>query len=223
MIERAGRPPRVVIVPGLAVRRYVAPAARALTDAGWWVRLETPPGAPGAAHTLREYGEDLARRLRDEPADLLVGLSVGTQAAAVAAVRAGASVGTLVLASATVAPELRGGGRLLARWALAGRHESPCLLGTQLPEWLRAGPVAIGRGLRSTRSAYLEDVLPAVAAPLVVVHSRDDVVCPHAYAAQLAATYGGRLLLVPRGTHSWPYRDAAGFRDTLERIRSWQT
>lgn len=217
------RPARVVIVPGLAVSRYLGAAVQELADRGVAVSLEIPPGAPGAAADLREYGEDLARRLRTQATDVLVGLSVGAQAAAVAAAGAAGNTGTLVLASPTVAPELRRRGRLLGRWALAGRQESPRLFLTQVPEWSRAGPVAIVRVLASAPSAYLEDVLPAVSAPLVVVHARDDVVCPHGYAAQLAAGYGGRLLILPKGTHSWPHDDASGFAEAMQWSLSWPT
>lgn len=67
-----------LVVPGLAVRRYVVPAAQALRERGLKVNLLDAPGSPGAAADLGEYGHQLAGRLdAGPPVDLLVGLSVG--------------------------------------------------------------------------------------------------------------------------------------------------
>jgi pimeloyl-ACP methyl ester carboxylesterase len=61
----------------------------------------------------------------------------------------------------------------------------------------------------------LEDLLAGVAAELTVVHAEDDVITSHAYAAALAADHGGRLVVVPQATHSWPYGDPDRFAETL--------
>src|SRR4051794_2795008 len=98
-----GRPvSRIVIVPGLAVRAYARPAALAARRSGLDVELLRPPAWHGAPADLAEYGVRLAERLEDRggEVDVLVGLSVGSQAAAVAATRTRA-VRHLLLVSPT--------------------------------------------------------------------------------------------------------------------------
>jgi|SRR4051794_24375231 len=85
----------------------------------------------------------------------------------------------------------------------------------QGPDWWRAGPGRLARVVRSSLRVRLEDVLPRVPVALAVVHGADDVICSHAYAAALAADHGGRLVVVPGATHSWPYADADRFADTV--------
>lgn len=207
----SSHPARVVIVPGLAVRAYIRDAVVALRACGVRVDVIDPPGGVNVPSDLRAHGLLIGRRLRDEPAAVLVGLSIGTQSAAVAAREAGDAVGRLVLASPTVAPQLRGRGRLLARWFIAGRKESLALTAQQVPEWLHAGPRRIARTLVSTSEAVLEDILPSVVAPVTIVRGSEDDVCPHTYALRLAADVGAALRIVPGGTHSWPRDDPDGF------------
>jgi len=82
---------RVVIVPGLAVRRYLRPARAALRRRGIDADLTPAPGQPGEHCDLSAFGRSLGEQLRGRPVDLLVGQSVGAQAAAVAAAVANGS------------------------------------------------------------------------------------------------------------------------------------
>ena len=210
---------RVLVVPGLAVRRYAVPAAEEVRRRGVDVDLLPAPGSPGRPADLRRYGELLARELTARPGtDLLVGLSVGAQGAAVAALVAGAAVRHLVLVSPTVDPRLRSTGQLLRRWATAGRLESPRLLLEQAPDWWQAGARQVTAVLRSALDVRIEDLVDDVSAGLTVVHAERDAVTSHAYAARLAVDHGGHLLVVPGATHSWPYADEARFADVLERL-----
>ncbi|HEX3614196.1 MAG TPA: alpha/beta fold hydrolase [Sporichthyaceae bacterium] len=212
---------RVLIVPGAGVRRYVHPAAERLSGRGCDVTLCSAPGAPGPAPGLRDYGAQLAEGIDAAcaPVDLLVGLSFGAQAAAVAAclTRPG-QVRRLMLISPTVEPQARNLSRLLGRWVLAGRDEPLRLLAEQAPDWCRAGPVRLAQLLRSAAALHLEDVLPGVAATLTVVHAEIDRITSHAYAARLAAERSARLVVVPGATHSWPYGDAERFADLVEEV-----
>jgi pimeloyl-ACP methyl ester carboxylesterase len=108
---------RVLIVPGAAVRSYVQPAADALCDRGVEAHLLAAPGELGAQADLRSYGKELACQLSCAgPLDLLIGLSVGAQAAAVAATTASCRVRHLMLVSPTVDPQARTVPRLVGRW-----------------------------------------------------------------------------------------------------------
>lgn len=120
---------RVLIVPGAAVRRYVEPAAQALQARGVDTELLAAPGGAGVPADLRAYGEQLGRRLAGgPPVDLLVGLSVGAQAAVVAAAAAPSQLRQLILVSPTVDPQARTAPRLLTRWLSGGRVERRSLL-----------------------------------------------------------------------------------------------
>lgn len=210
---------RVLIVPGAAVRRYVRPAAEALVARGIDARLLPAPGEPGVPADLRDYGAQLARQIDDAPVDLLIGLSVGAQAAALAAVAVGPEqLRQLMLVSPTVDPPARTTPRLLGRWLAGGRLERPGLLPEQAPDWRRAGLRSLTQLVRSALAVQIEDLLPAVGAALTVVHAEHDVITSHSYAAQLAADHRGGLILVPRATHSWPYADADRFADTIEDV-----
>lgn len=210
---------RVLVVPGAAVRRYVRPAVEALRARGIDAQLLAAPGEPGSPADLQDYGARLAHRIRAGPVDLLVGLSVGAQAAAVAAAAVDPTqLGQLVLVSPTVDPQARTALRLLGRWLAGGRRESPRLLAEQAPDWRRAGPRRLARVVRSALAVPLEDTLAPLAAALTVVHAEHDVITSHDYAAGLATAYGGRLVLVPDATHSWPYADADRFVEVIARV-----
>lgn len=209
---------RVVIVPGLAVRRYVLPAAGRLAGMGVEVDLRPAPGAPGQPADLEQYGVGLALRLGDAPPTPWSGFSVGSQGAAIAAACRPAGVRHLVLVSPTVPPQSRSSWRQLLRWAAAGRLESPRLLGQQLSEWARAGPASVIGGLASAQRVVLEDVLAEVTCPVTVVYGEDDEVSSPSYAAFLAAKHGARLIILPEATHSWPFRDPDRFAAVVEEL-----
>ena len=203
----------MLVLPGLAVSRYLEPTVAALSRRGREVRLLSAPGAPGAECDLRRYGETLAHG----GDDVLVGVSVGCQAAAVAA--ASAAVGHLVLVSPTVDPRVRTGPALARAWLRGTTMEPPRLGLQQIPDWRRAGARRLRQVLRSALQVRLEDLLPQVDAPVTVVHGERDSITSHSYAAMLAAAPGRQLVVVPGATHSWPYADEERFADLLGTIR----
>ena len=164
-------------------------------------------GAPDGPPDLHRYGIQLAQRIAaGSPVDLLVGISVDAQVAAVAAAALPAvHLQRLVLVSPTVDPPVRTAPRLLARWLSAGRLERPGLLAAQAPDWCTARPRRLMQVVRSALRVRIEDVLTGAGAELTVVHGEDDVITSHAYAAGLAANHLGQLVVVPGATHSWPY------------------
>lgn len=209
-----------MIVPGLAVRSYVQPPADALRRHGYEVDLLEPPAWRGSPTDLRDYGERLAAAIErhQRPVSVLVGLSVGTQAAAVAAA-ASDRVERLLLVSPTVPPELRNRPRLLARFFLgSSEHPDSPTFRSQLPDWRQAGARRILAGFGSAIDLHLEYVLPDVGADLTVVHADTDQLTSHAFAAALAAEHGGRLLLAPNAPHSWPIGDHDRFLGLIDEL-----
>lgn len=203
--------PRIVVVPGLAVRRYLEPAVDRLRSQGADVRLYRPPAWSG-----RESVEQLSRELADDlsgaPVDLLVGLSVGTYVAAGAAAVAPANQRAIVLVSPVEANSWRALG---ADWLRAARGETPAFLLQQAREWLATPPRRLAQTLRSTRERDIEAGARAARAAGVrvhVVHGERDPLSGDALARRLA---DGQRVTIPRAGHSWPYHDPGGFARTM--------
>lgn len=117
---------RVLVIPGAVVRSYVQPAVDALYERGIEAHLLAAPGEPGSQADLGSYGMGLARQISGtDPVEVLIGLSVGGQVAAVAASTAPSMVQQLMLISPTVDPQVRTVSRLLGRWLAGGRLERP--------------------------------------------------------------------------------------------------
>ena len=99
---------RVIVVPGLAVHAYAELPVRHLSDNSHVATLLDPPGWRGVDHDLERYGRNLAADIDHDgvPVDVLIGLSVGTQAATGAASLT-SLVRHLVLVSPTIDPAYR--------------------------------------------------------------------------------------------------------------------
>ncbi|MFC0542359.1 alpha/beta fold hydrolase [Kutzneria chonburiensis] len=196
-------PADVVVVPGLAVSRYLEPTVRRIeaTGAGCeMVRLPTsgpPVGIP-------EYAALVADLVRDREV-ILVGHSSGTQVAAMAARRA--PVARLVLGSPTIDPAYRSVPRVVARWLIDGRREPSSLGRVQFPEWRKAGMRRIAVLLRSMLRYPLEDLLADVSCPLVTVRGGRDPLCTSEWVSGL----GGVAVTLPGLPHAFPYLDPDAF------------
>jgi pimeloyl-ACP methyl ester carboxylesterase len=210
---------RVVIVPGLAVQRYVRPAAQALRSHGHTAELLDPPAWRGCPADLVTYGHQLAVSLNTDrrPVSLLVGLSLGTQAATVTATLTD-RVQRLLLISPTVDPDRRSRLKLMATFLAGENHPDSPKFTQQLPDWIRSSPRRIADGLRSALSLHLEEALTEVNVPLTIVHTTSDPFTSHAYAAALASAHSGQLLVAPDAPHSWPTGDEDRFLRLVDEL-----
>lgn len=210
---------RIQIVPGLAGQVDGEAGAAALRARGWRTELLQPVCWPGVPARLDEYGRRLGDRIESngEPIRALIGLSVGTQAAAVAATRT-RQISQLILVSPTFPPALRRGSVLIRTWMLHNRGGNEPSLKEQLPGWVRAGPARMLTGFRSSLRVALEDVLPEATASLTVVHAEHDPLSSPAYAEELARRFHGRLHAVPGASHSWPFGDPDAFVELVEAL-----
>lgn len=208
---------RVIVVPGLAVRTYAVEPVQRLCQAGYHVDLRPGLAWRGGPVDIADYGRQLGHDIAStgKPVDVLVGLSAGTQAAAVAAATT-SLIRHLVLVSPTLDPDRRKTLKMLAIFLKPNRDEKVDLFGQMLPDWSRAGPVRILRGFRSAIRLPLEEVLGKVSAELTIVHGAHDHLTTYAFAAALAADFGGTLRLAPSGAHSWPTDDPDGFLDLVD-------
>lgn len=209
----------MLIIPGLAVRRYAQSAAEATRARGHHVDLLRPPTWRGTPTNLRSYGLQVAFEvaLRGAAPSVLVGLSVGTQAAATAATQINA-LGVLLLVSPTVDPGKRTRRRLLSSWLFGQDGRDSQTIARQIPDWAHAGVMRIYAGFTSATRIPLEEVLPRVTARLVIVHAEGDTLSDETYAKDLAHAYDGEFLSIPNASHSWPVDHSEDFADLIDRL-----
>jgi pimeloyl-ACP methyl ester carboxylesterase len=211
---------RVIVVPGLAVHAYAEPPVRHLRDNGYDARLVPPPAWRGMDYDLERYGRNLAADIDREgaPVDVLVGLSVGTQAAAVAASSTDL-VQRLVLVSPTIDPAYRSMIKQSLVFVRGDPHDKAGYL-SHVPDWSRAGVIRIFRGFASAIALHLEDILPKVPAAVTIIHTEYDPLTTHSYASSLAEINSARLVLMPGVSHSWPKADSARFLRFVDELVS---
>jgi len=207
---------RVVLLHGIGVGpAYMRPLARAL--AGHDVVVPTLPGWIGnptdrPALDLVELGETLEPHLPGA----IVANSMGCQIAVELAIRRPELVESLVLVGPTVDPHtrplLRLGVRLLSDWP----REPPSLWWIITRDYAAMG---LRRFTRTARFAYrhhIEQRLPLVAQPTLIVRGRRDAFVSQRWCEQGAALLpDGRLTVVP-GAHAAHYSHPSAVAQEVE-------
>ena len=215
--------PEAVVVPGLAVAEYLLPAVVAL---GGWTRahlVELPgfggSGEPPHPMDVVQFADALSQWL--DASDLgdvvLAGHSSGTQVAARAAVGR-PDVTALVLASPTVDLRFRSLPRVLLAWRRNHELEPPSLDKVHTPERRRAGLRRVRNALAASLADRVEDVVPQVAVPVLVLYGDADRICTEAWARELAARApDGRFATLP-GAHSFPYTSPDAWSEPIRQL-----
>lgn len=200
----------VVLVHGLGVSsRYWRPLARRLA-AGRPVYAPDLPGHGRSAAPRRALDvPGLSRALEDWmtatglPRAVLVGNSMGCQVAAELAARAPERVAALVLAGPTVDPAARSAPAQLLRLLLSAPVEHPAIHPLVVLDYARAGPRRILDELSHMLDHRIEELLPRVRAPALVLRGRLDRVVPGPWARTAAGLLPrGRLVEVTGGGHA---------------------
>jgi len=205
------------MVPGLAVRSYAEPAAAALRSAGIDADLLPAPTWHGVPADVNAYGRWAAGKIEDiGDVELLIGMSLGTQAAAAAALAVG--VPRLLLISPTVDPAHRSRWQLVRTWLKGDKHPDSQSMRSQVPDWRRAGVRRIYTGMASALHTPLEDVLPRITTRLTIVHAGWDNLGSFHYAAALAELGSGEVIELPAAPHSWPIGDTDRFVALVQRL-----
>lgn len=185
----------IVLVHGLGVgQRYFDPLAAALD--GDVVRPELREALPVP---------ELARRWAAEmnAPGLLVANSMGCQVAVELAVRRPELVEALVLVGPTADPRARGILRSVARLAADSWYEPPRLTGIVVRDYLANGPVTTARQARRALEHRVEEVLPYVRQPALVVRGAHDPICSAAWAREAAWLLPhGRLVTIAGAAHA---------------------
>jgi len=205
--------PDVVLLHGLGVSsRYLLPLAGELApyfrvhvpDLPGFGHSDHPPAAldvPGLATALLAWVE--AAELL---APVLVANSMGCQVAVAAMRRRPGVFARAVLVGPTVDRRSRNliaqAGRLLR----TGRHERPSLVAILIRDYLACGPARVLATARHALRYRLEDDLPQVTAPVLVVRGGADAVVPQRWAQEVSdGLPDGRLAVLPGHGHTLNY------------------
>ena len=211
-VRGAGARPPVVLVHGWVISgRYMLPTLRRLAadfavyapDLPGHGRSDTPPRAldiAGYAEALVAWMDatGLARAL-------LVGNSLGCQVVARVAASHPARVAGIVLVGPTVDAAARSASVQAWRLLRDAVRERPSLLFLELADMLRVGPRRMVAMARATLADRIEDVLPRVRVPAVVVRGEHDTLVPRAWTAHVAALLGTTPVEIPGAPHGVNY------------------
>jgi pimeloyl-ACP methyl ester carboxylesterase len=213
----------VVLVHGQIISSlYMVPTAERLTDR---YRVFAPdlPGfglsdKPRRLLCVPELGDALgawmgAVGLRRAA---LVGNSLGCQIAVDLAVRRPELIQALVLAGPTVDRQARRASVQIVRWLRDWPGERPSLALAHLRDFAHAGLRRSLGTFRCTLADRIEEKLPLVQAPTLVVRGTRDTIVPQAWAEEVARLLPrGRLLLIPGGPHCVNYSTPRPFSEAI--------
>ncbi|MBV7699815.1 alpha/beta fold hydrolase [Streptomyces sp. TRM70350] len=198
-----------MLVPGFVVSgAYAVPTAVRLADT-FRVYVPDLPGfgrsrLPRRALPVTELADCLRAWLRAAGAEGggLLANSFGCQVAADLAARYPGAVRALVLTSPTVDPAMRSAAGLLRPWLSEARTQSWPLRRILARDFLRAGPRRSMRLFRHALADSIEDRLPRVTVPTLVVRGTADPFVSPQWAARVADLAGGRLVELDGGLHA---------------------
>jgi pimeloyl-ACP methyl ester carboxylesterase len=189
---------RCVFVPGLGLDARSSARVRILVGGavvhlpGMGLRETVPP--------LGTLADRLIAALGEGPV-VLVGHSQSCQVV-VAAAQRDPRVAAVVLLGPTTDPRLRRFVVLARRWLATAVREPFRHVPLVLAQWLRTGPRAMVALWRAASPDRIDRRVATVTVPVVVVRGTRDALCPHDWAAALAAAApAGRLVEIPGAAH----------------------
>ncbi|GAA5037850.1 alpha/beta hydrolase [Thermocatellispora tengchongensis] len=216
--RRRGPGPAVVCVHGAGVSsRELLPFVRALGERhdAWTLDL---PGFGASAKpprplTLPALADAVAGWVAEARLDrpCLLGGSFGCQVVVDTAVRHPGVAGSLVLAGPTVDPRARSPWRLAGQWLRNSVRESPRMAPLNVADYLDAGPRRVLAAFGESMRDRIEDKLPLVQVPALVVRGGKDRMVPQSWAEEVTRLLPyGRLVVMDGLPHMTPYRDPEG-------------
>jgi pimeloyl-ACP methyl ester carboxylesterase len=189
-----------VFVPGLGLDGRSFARLRELLPG----RLVVLPGMGLAARvpSLDALAARLLDALEEGPV-VLVGHSQSCQLVAAAA--RDRRVVAVVLLGPTTDPRLRSAVGLVRQWLRTAVHEPVRSVPRILAQWWTTGPRSMAALWRTAAPDRIERRLADVRVPVVVVRGARDRLCPHDWAAHVAASAPlGRLVELPGAAHMLP-------------------
>ena len=211
--------PPIVLVHGLVVSgRYMVPLLEELArshavyapDLPGFGRSEGPAGAldvAGLADALAAW-----MRAAGLSGAVLVGNSMGCQVIAELVLRHPGLVDKVVLQGPTMDPRARSAPQQMWRLLLDTTREPPSLVAIEGLDLLRAGLARSWRTFRYALDDPIEERLPRVRVPALVVHGSRDGISPRYWAEEVARLLpDGRLVDLPGTPHAANYSAPAQF------------
>lgn len=205
-------------------RRYFLPLAATLAQHGSVHIIEFPgPGWTGTAlppptpidsamvidHLLGELGVSSCT---------VIGHSLGAQAATELAVRRPDLVTDVILIGPAVDTRHQTIPQQGMRLGVNSALESPALKLLQFVDCLRCGPRWYAAQLRSSMTYRLDQRLPLVTQPVVIIRGHRDLVAGHRWCQRLVAkAQHGRLLEIPGESHCVHHSDPSTITDDIFR------
>jgi pimeloyl-ACP methyl ester carboxylesterase len=206
----------IVLVHGVAVSsRNMAPTAEILAEE-FPVYAPDLPGHGNSDHPPRPLDtSELADALRDwwdavgVAPSLFVGNSFGCQVIAELAVRHPEAAAGAVLQGPTIDGFARSRARQLGRWLLNATREASTQQAVLLNDWRQAGIRTMVAGGRHMFEHRIEELLPDVKVPTLVVRGARDPIVSQEWAERVSELLpNGRLVIIPRATHTIPFKYA---------------
>ena len=224
--DPAATGPPVVLVHGYVISsRYMVPTAERLAPFYPVYALDLPgfgkSSRPRRALDIPELADVLLQWMDATGLDrpVLVGNSMGCQVLVDLAARYPGRVGRLVLVGPSVDPEGRSIPAQLLRLLIDALRERPSLIGLFLADFWRAGLPRAWRTARYAMADRVEDKMPLVKAPTLVVRGSRDPLVPLSWAEEMARRLSrDRLAVVPGGPHGLNYSRPA---DLVRAIREF--
>ena len=223
-VEPSRSRPDVVLLAGLGLSgRYLLPVAAELANRlPVWVPdlpgfglSEGPPAAldiAGLAEVVVAWMDEVGLGQV-----ALAGNSMGCQVAVEAAARHPQRVSHVVLEGPTMDADARSVPRQLWRVTIDAFLEPPSLIPLQVTDWLGTGPRRLVGTVRHAFAHRVEDRLPSVSCPALVVRGGRDPIVPQRWAERVTAGLPrGELHVVPAGSHAMPYSGPAVLAALIE-------
>ena len=189
-----------VFVPGLGLDERSSAHLRELVPGR--VVLLPGMGLASPVPSLDVLGARLVAELGEGPA-VLVGHSQSCHVVAAAA--HDARIVAVVLLGPTTDPRLRSAVGLVRQWLRTAVHEPLRTVPRTLAQWRRSGPRSMAALFRTAAPDRIDRRLAHVQVPVVVVRGTRDRLCPHDWAARVAAAAPrGRLVEIEDAAHLTP-------------------
>jgi 2-hydroxy-6-oxonona-2,4-dienedioate hydrolase len=213
----------VVLVHGMVISgRYMVPTALELAPLCPVYAIDLPGYGdsvkPQAMLGLRELADALAAwmdAMQFSSADLVAN-SFGCQVLAEFAVRHARRVDRLVFQGPTVDPEARTIRQQLVRLIRNSSSEGPGLGWISFVDYVKAGMRRIRFTIRMAIEDRIEDKLPSITAPTLVVRGGNDPLVPQRWAAEVARRLPrGELRVLPGLGHTINYTAPKEFTTAL--------
>jgi pimeloyl-ACP methyl ester carboxylesterase len=189
-----------VFVPGLGLDGRSSADLRGLLPGE--VVLLPGMGRAAPVPSIDALAARLLAELRERPV-VLVGHSQSCQVVAAAALDP--RVLAVVLLGPTTDPRLRSAVGLVRQWLRTAVHEPLRSVPRILAQWWTTGPRSMAALWRAAAPDRIERRLADVRVPVVVVRGTRDRLCPHDWAARVAAAAPrGRMVEIPGAAHMTP-------------------